>query len=272
MDLWVINLNSSKTKPQKTFKPETISWWSWKLNLASKSLFSFPSGQEKKDHWFIALLLMAPNSFRCIIGKSLVLDLGPDCSGTQEFALRNHTHVLFHASYPASAEFTVLLLTYTSTGEWETGPSMAGRIVGWCQESVKPHVFRREECKDLPGQELRIIKQNENELKDVFSSQWVQVSHSNWLWDAVSNKAHLFSENWVTQWNRNQWRASTFKSTTCGSAGLLWLRRVSHVISSLTVLLPPRNLPWTDVGSFWCDTAEVSMHVERDCGSVTSFP
>lgn len=92
-DFWDINLNSSKTETRKTSKPETTSWWSWKLNLAFKSLFSFPSGQERKDHWFIALLLMAPNSFSCNIRKSLFLELGPNCKSMPEFALRNHTHV-----------------------------------------------------------------------------------------------------------------------------------------------------------------------------------
>lgn len=35
---------------------------------------------------------------------------------------------------------------------------------------------------------------------------------------------------------------------------------VSHITSSLILLLLPRNLPWTDIGGFWPDTVQVSMY------------
>lgn len=148
MDLWDINLNFSKSKAQKTVKPETISWSSWKLDLASKSLFSFPSGQERKDHWFIALLLMAPNIFRSIIRKSLVLDLGPNCTSTQEFALRNHTHI-FSSVLPVQPLQTSLCYFWLTPAQENGKPVPVHRKDwGWLQESVKLCMFRREGDKD----------------------------------------------------------------------------------------------------------------------------
>ena len=60
----------------------------------------------------------------------------------------------------------------------------------------------------------------------------------------------------------------------------LWLRKpsshrlmgVSQAITFPVLILFPRNLPWADVGGFWSDPAQLSLYVERECGSMTPFP